>query len=283
MREAGGETDVPQPATGAAGAGVPDSRAGAGRDQWPGPSHMSSPSGGGAAVPWTFRQTLSGIAVTVLPLMALLIASQLLPQGAARTLSPGEDRAAAVAVAVSSTLVEGLFLIAPLYFAIRRRPHGTSPWTGLRALGLRGFALAEGVALFLAGLVVIYGFGLLYDQLHIQTNADQLARQAARAPYSTLTALVVAVVVAPICEEIFFRGFALGGLRRAMPVGSAIVASALIFGLAHADVGSFAPLVVIGLVLGVVRWRSGSLWPGVALHALNNAIAAVVILGTIHH
>lgn len=282
MREAGGETEVPQPPTGEADGGVPGSPPRAMRAWGRALGPVRARDEESLAVPWTFLQTITGIGLTVLPLMALLIAEQMLPRGAVRTLSPAEDRAGAIVVAVSSTLVEALFLIAPLYYALRRRPAGASRWSGLRALGLRGFALGESVALFLLGLLVIYGFGLLYDQLHIQTNADELQRQAARAPYSTLAALVVAVVVAPICEEVFFRGFVLAGLRRRMPVGSAILVSALIFGMAHADAGSFAPLVVIGLVLAVVRWRAESLWPGIALHALNNAIAAVFILSAIH-
>jgi membrane protease YdiL (CAAX protease family) len=281
MREAGGEAEAPQPHTGGGDAGTPDAPPQVIRDG----GHAHGPARARderLAVPWTFLQTIIGVALTVLPLMALLVAEQVLPRGAARTLSPAEDRAGAIVVAVSSTLVEALFVIAPLYYAIHRRPAGASRWSGLRALGLRGFALGQTAALFLLGLVVIYGFGLLYDQLHIQTNADELQRQAARAPYSTLAALVVAVAVAPICEEIFFRGFVLTGLRRRLPVWGAIVVSALIFGMAHADAGSFAPLVVIGLVLAVVRWRSESLWPGIALHALNNAIAAVFILSAIH-
>jgi membrane protease YdiL (CAAX protease family) len=71
-----------------------------------------------------------------------------------------------------------------------------------------------------------------------------------------------------------------------MPLVWAIIFSALIFGVAHADPGSFAVLVIIGLALAFLRWRTYSIWPGMILHALNNAIAALAVVlymqGMIH-
>ena len=56
--------------------------------------------------------------------------------------------------------------------------------------------------------------------------------------------------------------------------------------VAHADVGSFAVLFVIGLALAFVRWHTKSIWPGMLLHMLNNGIGALSIIlamqGTIH-
>jgi len=77
---------------------------------------------------------------------------------------------------------------------------------------------------------------------------------------------------------VFFRGFVFPGLRRAMPVGWAIVLSSLLFAVAHADPGSFAVLFIIGLALAFLRWRTGSIWPGMILHMLNNGIGAVSII-----
>jgi membrane protease YdiL (CAAX protease family) len=152
----------------------------------------------------------------------------------------------------------------------------------LPALGFRGFAPWPTAVLFVGGCAAVFAFGLLYSQLHIPTNADRLAQQAAQAPYSTAAALVVAVVVAPGCEEVFFRGFVFGGSLGRMPIWAAAVASAVLWGTAHVDPGSFAPLVVLGLVLAGLRWRSRSLWPGIALHTLNNGVAAVFILSAVH-
>lgn len=243
---------------------------------WPTPPALT--------VPWTLRQTLIGAALTVVPLFTLIVASQLAPQSAPPTapLSAHDDSAQAVVVGIASALVEAVFLIAPLYIAFTRRPAGTPRRSGLIALGWRGFAFAPAVALFIGGWIVIYGFSALYSLLRVSTNADALARQAAYEPAIVLAALIVSIVVAPVCEEVFFRGFLFTGLAQRMPVWAAVGVSAVVFGLAHADLGSFVPLVVIGVVLAVLRWRTGSLWPGILLHALNNAVAAIAIFSSLH-
>jgi len=101
------------------------------------------------------------------------------------------------------------------------------------------------------------------------------------------TAAMVAVgvfvtVIAPICEEFFFRGFLFGVLRSWLaPRGSwgtwaAAIVTGILFGCAH--IGSAAlkylvPLAFLGFVLCIVRWRTGSLYPGMALHSINNSLA----------
>jgi membrane protease YdiL (CAAX protease family) len=61
----------------------------------------------------------------------------------------------------------------------------------------------------------------------------------------------------------------------------AVIVSALLFAIAHALIGSFAPLLLIGLVLAVVRWRTGSLWPGMAVHFCNNALATILVISAL--
>jgi membrane protease YdiL (CAAX protease family) len=189
-----------------------------------------------------------------------------------------------VTVFIASAIVEAIFLIAPLYFALKYRPIGSPRRAALQLLGLRRSSLWRAVWLVLAGYAAVFVFGVLYDQLNIKTNADALARQVAHAPITTIATLLVAVTVAPFAEELFFRGFVLPSFARAMPLWAAVLLSALIFGLAHADLGSLLPLCAIGLVLGIIRWRAGSSWPGIALHAVNNGVATIVILAsTLHH
>lgn len=94
-----------------------------------------------------------------------------------------------------------------------------------------------------------------------------------------LLALVV-VGVAPFAEELVFRGVLLSGLARRMPIGWAVLASAVIFGCAHLPDFGFAwypmpVLILLGLIAAWLRVRTRSLWPSIALHATNNAVAAV--------
>ena len=88
---------------------------------------------------------------------------------------------------------------------------------------------------------------------------------------------VLAVVVAPVAEETFFRGFIFGGLRGRIGFWWAAAASATLFAFAHLDPITFVPIFIIGLVLVWVYSRTGSLWYSIQLHMGYNAI--VLMLG----
>jgi membrane protease YdiL (CAAX protease family) len=85
-----------------------------------------------------------------------------------------------------------------------------------------------------------------------------------------------AVVVAPVVEEVFFRGFVFTAMRSKLPVGAAAVVSGLMFGVVHAF-GSpwqfLLPLSILGTILCLIYWKTGSLYPCIAVHAVNNCVA----------
>ncbi|MEO7001634.1 MAG: type II CAAX endopeptidase family protein [Ktedonobacterales bacterium] len=243
-------------------------------------------------VPWALRQTLIGLAVTLIPWLTLTIgALAASPQTAQPTkrLPLASDLAAGITIFILSAVIEGAFLLAPAYYALLRVAPGSAWRERLASLGLRRTALLPAAGLTLAGAVVALvgsaAYSAIIQAIHapLQTNADQLAQQAQYAPFTTLGALATAVFVAPFCEEVFFRGFSFAGLLRGVPVWPALMLSALIFAVAHADLGSFIPLAFIGLILGYARWRTGSIWPGMLIHALNNGVAALFLLPFIFH
>ncbi len=88
--------------------------------------------------------------------------------------------------------------------------------------------------------------------------------------------LFLFAVTPAICEEALFRGPILRGLLGRLPPAAAIALVALFFGLFHIDVYRLLPTGLLGLALGFVAWRSGSLVPAMALHFTNNA--ALVLL-----
>ncbi len=73
-----------------------------------------------------------------------------------------------------------------------------------------------------------------------------------------------------VCEELVFRGAVLGGLARDTRPARAIAIQALLFALAHGSVHRLMPTFLLGGVLGLLRLRTGSIWPCVLLHALYN-------------
>jgi membrane protease YdiL (CAAX protease family) len=238
------------------------------------------------AVPWTAQQAWIGVAVTLGPLLLLGLAILALPRSVgaaqARPLSPLQDAIGGVLAFGLTSVLEATFLVAPLFFALRTCPAGSGMIAALRALGFRRPDWRVAALWMVIAGALGYAASALYDVLKgplgLQTNTDILAEQIKVAPLTTLGLLLAGALVAPICEEVFFRGFALPGFARAMPIWAAIVISSLLFGVAHIDLGTLAPLIVIGLLLGVVRWKTRSLWPSTLLHTLNNTAALLALL-----
>jgi hypothetical protein len=93
---------------------------------------------------------------------------------------------------------------------------------------------------------------------------------------------ITACVAAPMFEEIIFRGFLLPSLTRYMPVWLAIVASSLLFAIAHLSLSEVLPLATLGMVLGIVYTRSRNLLASMLLHGLWNAgtLLSLFVLGS---
>ncbi len=97
------------------------------------------------------------------------------------------------------------------------------------------------------------------------------------------------VVVAPVAEETFFRGFFFKGVEhsRLGPVG-AIVLTSVVWAFMHTQYDLYDTAVILlgGLLLGYARWRSGSLYVPLAMHVLQNLLATIEIvlyLSLTHH
>src|ERR1700693_2492990 len=112
-------------------------------------------------------------------------------------------------------------------------------------------------------------------------NTRQLFIQHPHGPGILVLALLVTAVAAPLCEEAFFRGMLFRLLRRRLPLGAAVLLSAMAFGLAHASptisVARLPVFTYMGVVLAVVYAWTGSLTNSVLLHGLNNAVGTLTV------
>ena len=99
-----------------------------------------------------------------------------------------------------------------------------------------------------------------------------------RDPLALVLLLLTAVVLAPLFEEVVFRGTLLPVLAARFGSSTAVLLSALVFALAHLSVGELAPLTVLGIGLGLLRLRGGQLLPCVLMHALWNGVTFVNLL-----
>lgn len=83
-------------------------------------------------------------------------------------------------------------------------------------------------------------------------------------------------LLAPLSEEMVFRGAILRQLLQSYAPWTAIAVSALLFALVHFNPAQMPHAFVIGLLLGWMYWRTGSILPGVAFHWANNSVAYII-------
>jgi len=94
-----------------------------------------------------------------------------------------------------------------------------------------------------------------------------------------LIALLAVVIIAPIFEELIFRGFLFNGLQHSrLGVTGSIIVTSLLFVLIHAgqyDLSVLAMLIPLALMLGIARHRSGSIYLPIYLHFINNLVSSI--------
>jgi sodium transport system permease protein len=112
----------------------------------------------------------------------------------------------------------------------------------------------------------------------LQPQIAELERMLAGAPLWQL--LLVAALTPALCEELAFRGFILSGLRRMGHKWGAIALTSLFFGLAHGILQQSLAAFFVGMVIGYIAVKTGSLWPGVLYHLVHNSLGISLSLLT---
>lgn len=138
---------------------------------------------------------------------------------------------------------------------LRTRPWGVLFWASLIAIG-----------------AAIPSQWLMEQLQFTDTNAALFSMMM-----SSTWGYVVLCLLAPLAEEIVFRGAILRSLLQSYRPWVAILVSAIFFSVVHANPAQMPHAFVIGLLMGWMYWRTGSILPGIALHWVNNSVAYVVV------
>jgi uncharacterized protein len=260
---------------------------------------QTSPFPNHSDIPWVERKGFSHWAMALLWLVLVFVASQVLvaitavsilfATGAATTaeelMTAMEARLDILFIgnSVGQIVCFGLatFLVAGLHTASEsKRNFLRIRWDHKTPLYM-GFAI--GLVLVIQPSIMFLGY--LNSLLPVpeflaemQQNQYRMFEDFLRTDGVLLFGLLHIAIVPAFAEEILFRGYILRAFEKSRGIIFALILSSLIFALFHLQLPNLLPLATLGAVMGLLTWLSGSIWPAVLAHFINNG--AAVLLGT---
>lgn len=214
------------------------------------------------------RARLTGWAILVGALAALSYTANLAGG------KPPRDVLYQWSAAAGAIVQYGIILVIVLALA-----RGIAPATlGLRRPG----SWARAAGWILAALVAIWVLGAILN-IFLEAGEEQGlvpdGWDASRAAPFAANFVVVAIV-APVVEELTYRGFGFAAVRDAYGATAAIVVTALAFGLAHGLIIALPVLSIFGAILAWLRFKTESLYPSIILHGVFNGTALIAAVTT---
>lgn len=204
------------------------------------------------------------------------------PLVGALTAGLGSPRREAVSVVINYAVM-ALPSLLILWRQVRSLPKERAPLGGWMQWRVRPLlsALRDALAGWLMVTPVVMLTGWLLVRLVGDPGGSNPLLElvlGSRDPLALALLALTAVVLAPLFEETIFRGALLPVLATRLGPLPGVLLSGLLFAMAHISVGELAPLTVLGVGLGLVRLRSGRLWPSVLMHGLWNAVTFLNLL-----
>jgi membrane protease YdiL (CAAX protease family) len=182
-------------------------------------------------------------------------------------------------VNILATVLQGACLILAAYLFARSTGHA-KPWDfGLRPTRFLP-AVGWSALTWFSFLLVTVGWTAL---IGAQDARDQLPEELGvdESNVALVSAAILVCVIAPIAEEFFFRGFFFKALSSWKGIWPAAIATGIVFGAVHGGSSNPAfllPLGFFGFALCLLYVKTGSLYPCIVIHSLNNSLAFGVAL-----
>jgi uncharacterized protein len=175
---------------------------------------------------------------------------------------------------VLSLVISGALMIFLLWLYLRRNNRSDAirlnQWSDLSWANTIGIS----VVLVGAGLLFNYLYGtFVFPDVEMQDQVRKLFAAIPKTPVNWVILYLTVAVVAPLLEELLFRGLLQNSLANRMPIWAAILLSAAIFAAVHMQLHAFPALMALGAVFGYIYNITGSLRVTILLHMLNNAAA----------
>ena len=143
-----------------------------------------------------------------------------------------------------------------------------------------GRTLGEGIGLMFGALVASATYNVVVLKGKESQEDTTAIIQGLDSPFGILMGFLAIAVVAPIVEELLFRGYLQTALGRYLKPWMAIAISSIVFGAIHFQPHALPVLALLGAVFGYLYHRTGSLKVNIALHMANNALAFVALVLT---
>ncbi len=182
---------------------------------------------------------------------------------------------------LSSVILYAL-LLAGTFYSVKVRHGSTLTALGLKLDGL-GSALTWGAVLGLPLFVAAIALAYVSQQIFRNTNApDTVSKSVTRitsggvSPGLIFLLVVTLVILAPICEEIFFRGYLYPALRNRMDMQPAMIINGVLFAAAHFELIGFLPRALLGYGLCYIYERRHNLAGSMLGHAIYNGLILVL-------
>jgi membrane protease YdiL (CAAX protease family) len=168
---------------------------------------------------------------------------------------------------------------------------GWFAWRRLRATGREVFhrllgadvrAILIGVAVtVLVRIATAFQLTATHQTNHVQSGFEHFT-VVGKLPTVTIISVALtvlcAVCLAPLVEEMIFRGLLFGALASRIGVIAAALFSAFVFGAAHGDLVLFPSLAAVGFISAIAYAVTGNLWVSVTIHAVNNAASTTFLI-----
>ena len=164
-------------------------------------------------------------------------------------------------------------------FVNARKRAGFGEYLGLHKISVRAVWLGVGVVIALIGLSAI-----IQSFLGLESG-DEITYDIYNTSVWPLLFGIAVVIFAPLFEEALFRGFLFEGLRQSRLGGwGAVAITSVTWAALHIQYNLFGIgyIFVLGIAIGLIRWKTKTIWSGVIMHALVNLIATVSVALTAH-